>query len=59
MLSLDTRLRGSMRANSTYGQYGMMGIWMLRVASSAEVQMAALDASSVFAGMLGAGAAAA
>jgi hypothetical protein len=59
MLSLDTRLRGSMRSNSTYGQYGMMGIWMLRVASSTEVETAAMDASSVFAGMLGAGAAAA
>jgi hypothetical protein len=37
----------------------MMGIWMLRVASSTEVETAAMDASSVFAGMLGAGAAAA
>ena len=36
-LSLDARLRGSMRANSTYGQYGMMGIWMLRVGSASEV----------------------
>ena len=59
MLSLDTRLRGSMRANSTYGQYGMMGIWMMRVASSTEVETAAMDATSVFAGMVGAGAGAA
>ena len=58
-LSLDARLRGSMRANSTYGQYGMMGIWMLRVASASEVATAALDTTSVFAGMVGAGAAAA
>ena len=57
MLSLDTRLRGSMRANSTYGQYGMMGIWMMRVASVTEVETAAMDRASVFAGMVGAGAA--
>ena len=53
---LDARLRGSMRANSTYGQYGMMGIWMLRVASASEVATAALDTTSVFAGMVGAAA---
>ena len=56
-LSLDTRLRARMRSNSTYGQFGMMGIWMMRVASTTDVETAAMRSGSVFAGMVGTGAA--
>lgn len=43
VLSLDTRLRATLRTNTTYGQYGMMANWMLRAASATAVELAAMN----------------
>ena len=43
VLTLDTRLRATLRSNSTYGQYGMMGNWMMRAASYTAVLKASRD----------------